>query len=185
MKNKVLLIIDIQNDYFEGGKMPLEGSHEASLNAKKLLEEFRQRDGSVVHVQHIATRPGSTFFLPDTEGANIHENVRPHPEEIVVVKSSPNSFASTSLETYLKSLNAETLIVCGMMTQMCVDATVRAAKDKGYEILLAHDACATRAMEFSGHRVAAEDVQAAFVASLNGFYSRPMTTEEILNSLRG
>lgn len=183
MKNKVLLIIDIQNDYFEGGRMPLEGSYEASLNAKKLLEEFRRTGGSVVHVQHIATRPGSTFFLPDTDGAQIHENVRPRTEEIVVAKSSPNSFASTSLETYLKSLNAETLVVCGMMTQMCVDATVRAAKDKGYEILLAHDACATRPMEFAGRKVAAEDVQAAFIASLNGFYARPLPTEEILTML--
>ena len=67
-----LIIIDIQNDYFPGGKMELEGSPEASLQAAKLLASFRAKELPLVHIQHVSNRPGASFFLPDTEGVNIH-----------------------------------------------------------------------------------------------------------------
>lgn len=69
--NKAILIIDIQKDYFEEGANPLTGSLEASLNAKKILEQFRKENQPVVHIQHLATRPGSTFFVSGTRGAEI------------------------------------------------------------------------------------------------------------------
>ena len=75
MKNKALLIIDIQNDYFENGANPLTGSLEASKNATLILEHFRKNNALVIHIQHLSTRPGSTFFIPNTEGAKIHQNV--------------------------------------------------------------------------------------------------------------
>ena len=63
-----LIIIDIQNDYFPGGKMELEGSPEASLQAAKLLEAFRAKGLPLVPIQHVSNRPGASFLLPDTEG---------------------------------------------------------------------------------------------------------------------
>jgi nicotinamidase-related amidase len=72
-----LIIIDIQNDYFPGGKMELEGSPEASLQAAKLLERFRSCGLPLVHIQHVSNRPGASFFLPGTEGVDIHANVAP------------------------------------------------------------------------------------------------------------
>ncbi|WP_317174564.1 isochorismatase family protein [Flavobacterium sp. JLP] len=59
---KALLVIDIQNDYFENGNMQLVNSEEASENAKMILEKFRSDKLPVIHVQHIATRPDATFF---------------------------------------------------------------------------------------------------------------------------
>ncbi len=94
---KALLIIDIQNDYFEGGANPLSGSLEASINAKRLLTDFRSKSLPVVHVQHFSTRPGSTFFIPNTNGVEIHENVRPVNGEKVIAKNYPNSFHETDL----------------------------------------------------------------------------------------
>jgi len=55
-----LIIIDIQNDYFPGGKMELEGSPEASLQAAKLLEAFRAKGLPLVHIQHVSSRPGAS-----------------------------------------------------------------------------------------------------------------------------
>jgi nicotinamidase-related amidase len=72
-----LLLIDIQNDYFEGGTMTLVNADHASENAKLLLENFRNKNLPIIHIQHIATKPGATFFLPDTAGVEIHKNVRP------------------------------------------------------------------------------------------------------------
>jgi nicotinamidase-related amidase len=84
--NKALLIIDIQNDYFEGGANPLVGSLEASVNAKALLEKFRKKSLPVIHVQHFSTRAGSTFFMPHTKGVEIHENVKSIDGEKVIAK---------------------------------------------------------------------------------------------------
>ena len=117
MKN-ALIIIDIQNDYFEGGANPLVGSREASRNAKALLDEFRARALPVVHIRHLSTRPGSTFFIPDTHGAEIHENVAPVTGEKVIEKNFPNSFRDTDLLDYLRKEGVTGLVICGMMTHM-------------------------------------------------------------------
>lgn len=179
---KALLIIDIQEDYFEGGANPLTGSLEASLNAKKILEEFRKENHPVVHIQHLSTRPGSTFFVSGTRGAEIHPNVGPLPEEKVIIKHYPNSFRETDLLDYLRSDGITELVVCGMMTHMCVDATVRAAKDYGFVCTLIADACATRALVVNGETVKAHDVQNAFLAALAYFYSTVITTEDYLSA---
>ena len=167
-----LVIIDIQNDYFPGGKMELEGSPAASLQAAKLLEAFRARSLPLVHVQHVSNRPGASFFLPDSDGVRIHANVAPRPGETVIQKHFPNSFRETQLLEHLRALGADHLVIAGMMTHMCVDATTRAAADLGFSCSLAHDACATRALAFGAQRVPAAQVHAAFVAALSGLYAQ-------------
>ena len=52
-----LLLVDIQNDYFAGGKMELEGSMQAGHNAGKILAHFRKNGLSRIHVQHVSGRP--------------------------------------------------------------------------------------------------------------------------------
>ncbi len=176
-----LIIIDIQNDYFDKGTMPLVGSVNASNNAKLILERFRRDSLPIIHIQHIATRPTATFFQPNTTGAEIHDNVKPIGEEKVIVKHYPNSFRETELLDYLKSKNITDLVICGMMTHMCVDATTRAAKDYGFNIILIGDACATQDQEINGQIVKAEEVQKSFLAALNYFYATVKTTSNYLN----
>jgi Amidases related to nicotinamidase len=175
-----LITIDIQNDYFDGGTMTLEGSERASKNAKLILEKFREDGLPIIHVQHIAARPTATFFLPNTRGAEIHESVKPIEGEKVIIKHYPNSFRETELLDYLKSEGVTNLVVCGMMTHMCVDATVRAAKDYEFSIILVGDACATRDQEILGHKVKAEEVQKSFLAALSYFYAAVTTTQQYL-----
>lgn len=167
-----LIIIDIQNDYFPGGKMALEGSPEASLQAAKLLEAFRARGLPLVHIQHVSNRPGASFFLPGTEGVDIHANVAPRAGETVIQKHFPNSFRATGLLEHLRGLEVDQLVIAGMMTHMCVDATTRAAFDLGFSCSLAHDACATRAVAFGAQSVPAAQVHAAFLGALNGLYAK-------------
>jgi nicotinamidase-related amidase len=100
-----LIIIDIQNDYFPEGKMELNKSIAASLNAKELLEYFREKKICIVHVQHIAIKPTATFFIKNTAGTDIHYSVKPLETEKLVVKNYPNSFRNTDLDLYLKRNN--------------------------------------------------------------------------------
>ena len=179
MPDTALLIIDIQNDYFPGGAMELEGAEAAGARAGMALKNFREKKLPVVHVRHLSTRPGATFFLPDTRGAEIHASVKPLGDETVIEKNFPNSFRNTSLRETLERLQTKNLVVAGMMTHMCVDASVRHAADLGYKVTLLGDACATRAQSYGGETVAARQVHAAFLAALNGFYAKVVNTHEL------
>ena len=179
MPDTALLVIDIQNDYFPGGAMELEAADAAGAKAGSAVEKFRKRGDPVIHVRHLSVRPGSTFFLPGTRGAEIHSSVSPRGAEMVIEKNFPNSFRGTRLEQTLKESGIKNLVVAGMMTHMCVDATVRHAADLGYKITLLGDACATRAQSYAGEKIPARQVHAAFLAALNGFYAKVVDTHEL------
>ncbi len=180
---RALLVIDIQNDYFPGGNMELEGSEEAGRVAGGLLAAFRERALPVFHIQHISTRPGSGFFLPHTDGARIHRSVEPLPGETVVVKHHPNSFRETPLLQLLRDRSVTKLVIVGMMTHMCVDTTTRAACDLGFSCALAHDACAGRALSFDDRTVSARDAHTAYMGALNGIFARVTDGATILAEL--
>lgn len=175
-----LLLIDIQNDYFPGGTMELADPDKAAGNAGLLLQKFKKDNLPIVHIQHIATRPTATFFLPGTTGSEIHASVTPEANEKLIIKHYPNSFRETELLDYLKTKNISDLVICGMMTHMCIDATVRAAKDFGFTCIVIGDACATKDLEIHGERVHARDVHNAFLSALNGTYAEVKTAGEYL-----
>ena len=175
-----LLLVDIQNDYFPGGAMELVGSDAAAASAGKLQAQFRASGLPVFNVQHIAKSPTATFFLPGTQGVEIHVSVAPLAGEAVVVKHFPNSFRETGLLELLHSAEVTDLVVVGMMTHMCIDTTVRAANDLGFKVTLVADACATRDLEFQGVTVAAAEVQAAYLAAIDGSFATVVSAEEAL-----
>jgi nicotinamidase-related amidase len=178
-----LLILDLQNDYFPGGNHPLAGSLAAGKQATRLLEYFRATDLPVIFIQHISTRPGATFFLPDTHGVEIHPSVKPAPDETIITKHFPNCFRQTTLLEHLNKLQVRQLVVSGMMTHMCLDAGVRAAVDLGFECTVAADACATCDLVFAGQTIPASQVQAGFLAALASAYAKVLNTDDILASL--
>ena len=166
---RALIVVDIQNDYFPGGAHPLVGPEAAAANARRLLDSFRAGGEPLVHVQHVARGAGASFMRPGTPGVQIHEIVAPHPGEPVVQKASPNSFLDTPLEETLRAEGVDEVVVCGMMTSMCVDATARAAADLGFAVTVVHDACATLDLEFGGETIPARQVHGAFLAALGGY----------------
>ena len=144
--------------------------------------KFRKEKLPVIHIQHQSTRPEATFFIPETQGVEIHENVKPIAGEKIIVKHFPNSFRETELITTLEEMGVKKLVICGMMTHMCVDATTRAAKDFGLECIVIGDACATKDLEINGEQVKAKEVQKSFLAAFNYFYSEVLTTEKFLEN---
>ena len=181
--NDCLIVIDLQNDYFSGGNMELVGTEKAAANAQLLLNKFRVENLPIVHIQHISVRPGSTFFLPETHGAEINKMVAPKEGEKVVVKNYPNSFRQTSLLEILKTQKTDNLVIVGAMSHMCIDATTRAAFDFGFNCAVAEDACATRDLIFKGKTIKASDVHASFMAALSVPFARIESTEEIIKSM--
>lgn len=173
---KALLIIDVQNDYFPGGKSELYNPMGALENIEKALKMFREKKLPVIHVQHINMREGAAFFLPDTEGVKIHSSLTPIENEYLVTKHAPNSFLNTKLAEILSKNEITELVVCGMMSHMCVDTTVRACMDYGIKVTLLGDACATKNLVFQGRTIPAEVVHETFMASLNGMFATVIKT---------
>jgi nicotinamidase-related amidase len=167
-----LLIIDIQNFYFPGGRMPLVEPEKAGRNAQALLRAFRDKGRLVVHVRH--------NFEP---GGEIHADVAPRAGEKVISKDHANAFKDTDLLEFLKTNKIKTVVVCGMQTHMCVEAGARAAHDYDFEVIVAHDACATRALKFGDRKVGAQDVHASTLSALAGSYAEVVATAAILKRL--
>lgn len=178
-----LLVIDIQEFYFEGGRLALVGPVEASEQARTLLDRFRAKKWPVIHVQHLPK--GQPSPSPDAGDPQyrIRPNVRPLPGETVIGKHFPNSFRDTELLATLRKAGVTKLVICGMQTHMCVEAAARAAADLGFDVTVVHDACATRALSFDGTDVPAAQVHAAALAALSGTYARVVSTAELLAEL--
>lgn len=168
-QKSALLIIDIQEFYFPGGRMQLENPEVAGMNAGLLLDLFRGKELPVYHVRH--------NFEP---GGNIHPYVKPLPGESVFSKDQVNVFMDTDLLQSLQKDSIEKLVICGMQTHMCVEAAVRAAHDLGFTCLLASDACTTRALQFEEHIIPADNVHFSTLNTLQGSYAKVSNTEEII-----
>ena len=177
--NTALLLVDIQNDYFPGGKHPLVNPLEAAKKAYELLQCFREHGGKHIHIQHISLKPDAAFFIKGDSGSDIHDSVAHFEGEPIVYKHYPNSFRETNLLEMLKEWGIERVVITGMMTHLCVDATARAAADYGFQVLIAEDACATRDLQYGDTIIPANLVHKSFLAALKS-YGKVMKSDEII-----
>lgn len=176
---QALLLVDLQNDYFPGGAFPLPAIDACVANAAKVLRWARARGVRVIHVQHRELDPAVGFLLEGSPGAGTHVAVAPANGEPVVVKRHPNSFRETALVEALAGI--DTVVVVGAMSNMCVDATARAAADLGYGVTVVEDACAASDLDFGGRTIPAETVHGAFMAALASAYGRVISTQALLS----
>jgi len=178
--NQALILVDIQNDYFPGGRNPVVGAEAAATVTKNVLDKAREKHEAIIHIQHTSLRPNATFLLPDTPGSDIHPLVAPLPDETVVQKHHPNSFRDTTLLAELQSRQISRLFFCGMMTHMCIDTTVRAASDLGFQCIIVGDATATKDLTYGSITVPAVHVQAAFLAALSGLFAKVILNASVV-----
>ena len=137
MSTTALLIIDVQVAIVDGAFRAAE-----VLNAiAGLAARARATGAPVVYLQHCHVK-----YPPMMKGAPgwaIHPAVAPHPGDTVVEKSASDGFHDTTLRSELERLNVSGLVICGLQTEFCVDATARAALSAGYAVTLAADAHTT------------------------------------------
>lgn len=177
---KALIVVDIQNDYFPGGRWTLSHVEAAAGKAAQVIAAFRERGDLVVHIRHEFLSDDAPFFRPGSEGAHLHPSVINRPDEPVVLKHYINSFRETELKAVLDSNGIDEVVVVGNMSHMCVDGITRAAVDFGYTTTVLHDACATLDLEFNGVKVPAAHVHAAFMAALRFGYAPVISTAQYL-----
>lgn len=143
--SKVLLVIDLQNDYFPDGKFPLWNTDVTLNNVLAAMKLCKEKAYPIVHIQHVAD-PAlglAPFFIKDSEGVKIHADVlAAAPDAPIVIKTYADGFVKTTLNEVLAGFDAEELLVCGMMTQNCVTHTsISNKKGKNYKTSILMDAC--------------------------------------------
>ena len=175
-----LIIIDVQEFYFEGGAIPLEGSVAAAHAAHKVLARFRANGWPIIHVQHLPKGTDTPGQDVQPDSYRIRPEVAPQSGEVVVGKHHANAFRETDLLDRLRAFEPGGLVIVGMQTHMCLEAATRAAADLGYKVTVVGEACATRDLSFAGHVVPAAQVQASTLATLDGTYSRVVSLEDYL-----
>lgn len=179
MSKTALLVIDVQNDYFPKGKMELCGAEQALIHINRLENEFIKNDQPIIYIQHVVNEPNAAFFEAGTLGVELHSGLNIEPDAIVIEKQYPNSFFQTTLKEELDRLDVEKVVISGMMTHMCVDATSRASAELGYQPIIIAEATATRNLSYSDRTVKAEDVQTACLSAFQMF-SQVISIEEYL-----
>ena len=144
--SKALLVIDLQNDYFPGGKFPLWNTEVTLQNIERAIEKAKAQSIPVIVIQHIADSSLglAPFFNQGTTGAEVHPRIlAAAPNAPVVVKQFADSFVKTTLEETLTKLGATELLVCGMMTQNCVTHTAISRSAEKYKASILADCCTT------------------------------------------
>lgn len=179
MSKRAVIVVDLQNEYWPDGGFALVNIEEAAKNAARIMAHARDLGDLVVNVRHEMPE-GAPVFAPSSKGAEISEVVAPTMGEPVITKNYPNSFRDTGLKELLDEKGIEEVFVIGAMSQMCVDATVRAANDFGFRTVTIHDACATRDLEFGGITAPAAHVHAAMMWAFEFYYGEVISTEDFL-----
>lgn len=179
-KQTALVMIDFQLEYFQGGNLVIPDGPAAVSAAARLTEWADLHNIPVFHVQHLGSA-GALLFAKDSPRAAFHPDVTPKPFHAVVPKTTASSFASTDLHQQLQQKEIDTLIICGLMTHMCVSTTVRDARPLGYRVLAAGDACATRDIDgWDGGVVRHADLHRATLTALSDSFAEVLTTETIM-----
>jgi nicotinamidase-related amidase len=181
MSKRAVVVVDIQNEYFPSGKLPLVGIADAAANAAKVIESARAKGDEVIYIRHETPSASAPIFTPGSTGVEINSAVNPREGEPIILKHHPNAFRETELKQMLDAKGVKDVVIIGAMSHMCIDATSRAAADFGYNTVIVHDACATMNLDFKGTSIPAAQVHAAFMAGLAFAYGKVTTTSEYLS----
>ncbi len=177
-----LVIVDLQKA-FDDPRFARRNNPDAEANIGRLLTAWRTGGRPVIHVQHLSREPDSPY-RPGQPGCDFKEDVRPQAGELVVQKSTNSAFIDTGLGPYLESKGIDTLVIVGVATNNCVEATVRMAGNLGYQTYLVADATATSdRTDLAGRIWRAEEIQALTLANLDREYATVASTDEILARL--
>jgi len=173
-----LVVIDVQNEYFDGALPISYPAPEASLaNIGRAMDSAREAGIPVIVVRHSSVDPESAIFREGSSAWELHPEVERRGRDHLVEKHLPGSFTGTALETILADERVDTVTIAGYMTHMCVDTTSRQAAHRGLGVEILSDATGTLALENSGGVAAAEELHRASLVAQGQFFAEVVTTD--------
>ena len=179
-----LILIDIQKGFddleYWGGQ---RNNPDAEMNAKQLLDIWRENQLPIFHIQHCSTIP--TSLLNELhEGNELKDLVKPTNGEPVIKKNVNSAFIGTDLKTQLDEQSIHTLVMVGLTTDHCVSTTTRMAGNFGFDTFVVSDATATfNKKGVDGQDFSAELIHETALASLQGEFATIVTTAFLKNAM--
>ena len=180
---RALLAIDVQNEYFTG-KLPVTHPAGSLENILRAVDCARKTGIPVVVIQHTSLQKDAVVFRKGTEGWNLHPKIAPQAYDHLIEKNLPGSFTGTDLGSWLRERKVDTVVIAGYMTQMCCDTTARQATHMGLVVEFLSDATGTLSVSNKAGSVKAEELHRATLVTQAMMYSKVMTTDEWMGSLK-
>ena len=180
-----LLLLDFQREYERDGLLPLDGFGAAAHQADRLVLAADASDIPVIHVHHVAAQANAALF--DRNGTGTIPTQKPTfgAHHVKLTKHWPSAFHDTALLQDLKQRDTHTVVLAGCMTHNCVDSTARHALHLGFQVLIAEDACATRALPAAdGTAIPSAVVQRTTLAGLADRHATVMSVNEVVSKWR-
>jgi nicotinamidase-related amidase len=183
--NTALLVVDVQRA-IDDPSWAADGPRNnpgAEANIAALLANWRRLGFPVFHIKHDGTFPTSTY-RPGQPGNDFKPEAAPLPGETIIVKHTNSAFIGSELDRLLRRAKISTLVICGVITNNSVEATVRMAGNLGFETYLVEDAGFTFARkDYRGRLRTAEEVHDMSLANMNGSYCTVTHTAEVLKAI--
>lgn len=176
-----LLVIDMQKaiDHPSWGE---RNNPTAERNALALIQHWRSVGRPIFYIRHDSRFPDSTY-RPGQPGHDFKDGFQPLPGETVIGKQNHSAFIGTDLDIRLRRADISTVVVCGVITNNSVEATVRTAENLGFDVYLAEDACFTFGKkDWNGTWRTADEVHAMSLANLSGEYATIVKTADLLSA---
>jgi nicotinamidase-related amidase len=180
--NAALIVIDLQKaiDHPSWGE---RNNHDAEKNVAELLHAWRVSMRPIYHIRHDSADPAS-HYRAGQAGNEFKPECKPLDGEIVIAKRTNSAFIGTNLESKLRSLQQNLLVVSGVITNNSVEATVRMAGNLGFDTFLVEDACFTFARkDWAGQHRTASEVHAMSLANLDTEYCTVIRTVDVLAAM--
>jgi nicotinamidase-related amidase len=179
---RALLVIDVQNEYFTG-KLPVTYPEGSFANILKAMDTASQNNITVILVRHGSPQQDAAAFVKGSQGWEIHEKVMKKEHLRIIDKHLPGSFTGTELEETLRSMEIDTITICGYMTQMCCDTTARQAMHLGFSVEFLSDATGTLDIANYAGTITAAELHKAILITQAMRFSKVMSTEDWLKGI--
>ena len=181
MAKRALIVIDVQNEYFDGALLISDPPPEVSLaNIGRAMDTATAAGLPVVVVRHGDADPGATSFRVGTHTWELHPEIERRARDHLIEKTLPGSFTGTPLEDTLAAEGVDTVTIAGYMTHMCVDTTSRQAAHRGLAVEILSDATGTLSLANGGGEATGEELHRATLVAQGQFFADVLSTEDWL-----
>lgn len=175
--NRALLVIDVQNEYFPGGALPITHPTGHLETILKVMDEAKGKVPTIV-IQHYFDDPEKPFFQKGTSGFELHPEIAKRTCNLSIEKQLPGSFTNTPLEEWLREHDIDTVTISGYMTHMCCDTTARQAVHRGFNVEFLSDATGTLPLSNSAGEVTAEELHRSILCAQQMLLSEVLSADE-------
>ncbi|MEW5912293.1 MAG: cysteine hydrolase family protein [Thermodesulfobacteriota bacterium] len=179
---RALLVIDVQNEYFSGA-LPVSHPPGSLDNVLRAMDAAQARGVPIAVIQHAAAAPDASVFRLGSPAWELHPAVAARPRDVLIDKRLPGSFTGTRLAAWLAEKGADTVVICGYMSQMCCDTTSRQAFHRGLAVEFLSDATGTLDIKNYAGAVTAEELHRAVLVTQAMRFAKVMSTVEWIAGL--